>query len=1536
MQRKWKRRWQRAIIKMIAVPIIATGLLLSAYSPALANPSGATVTTGAANIATSGNKMTITTSDQVAINWQNYNIAKGETVQYIQPSVNSVALNRVTGNDASAIYGTLAANGKVFLINSNGVLFAPGSAVNVGSLVASTRNITDSDFIAGKNTFSGDSNAAIVNQGTITASTGGYVALLGAQAQNTGFIVANQGTVALAGGNAVTLDMAGDGFLNLVVDQSALKASVANSGVIQADGGKVYMSARTADALAGTVVNNSGKIQAQSMTSKNGVIILDGGTTGTVSVSGTLDASGQKAGQTGGTIKVLGNTLTTAGASLNASGDAGGGTILIGGDSHGQGTDQNAITTTIDQSTTINASAITNGNGGNVTVWSDGTTNFAGTITAKGGSVSGNGGSVETSGHTLTEIGSVNAGATNGKNGSWLLDPTDLTITDASGIDNSLNSNTNVDEAASGNITVATPIAWSGTGNLTLSAGENIYINAPITSSGSGGLIMTYGSGDGYYLASGAAINLSTSGSLNIESHYYTIVDDLTTLATDISNNSGSGYYALGGSINVSGTTYTSSPISTALSGTFDGLGHTISNLTINSSATNVGLFSQTNSESSIRNVGLVGVSITGTCVQSNVGGLVGSNAGTVTNCYSTGVVSDNSNYGEENIGGLVGYNSGTVTNCYSTGAVSDNSGQDGGYGGEDRIGGLVGANSGTVTNCYSTGAVTDNSIENPFAFGTSGDSLGGLVGYNTGTVTNCYSTGAVSDNSALGDNSSSGGDYIGGLVGHNSGTATNCYSTGTVSHESSDYFSGLYGWSSTTPTNSFWNTNDQIISGTISGATAGDTVYAAVGTSANSISVYDSTGFFYIPFVANNLSGSNNILLAAKTGGGTVYSSSYYSGTVLTGLNMTANTLTFLGGTISNSELAAAEGDVTATFSPLYTVSSNDLTVSGNLMTAYGTTYSPGGNVTTSGAQQYNGAITIGTNTLSFAGTSLSASGPITTSGSGCWLAYAPNLAAISGTFLRNYNFSQYGSTISSQISTSASGNGLILAAPLTFTQSLTSTVTKIYDGTTSVSNLTSANYQIGTISGFTALIASVPTTGNYSDQNVNSISSPLLVTASAAPTITVTDSNEKPVYGYGFSTVTASGNIGSITPIQLALTAGATVTKVYNGANTATLSTGNFTTGVLPTDAQAVTISGSGTYDSADVNAASVTVGTLNLEGTKASDYQIASAPTTLNGSITPIQLALTAGATVTKVYNGANTATLSTGNFTTGVLPTDAQAVTISGSGTYNSADVNAANTVIVGSVSLSGTKASDYTLSGVPATLSGTITPAALDITANSVSKTYGQAVNFNNVTGFTTNGLQNSETVGSVTLTSAGSDPTASVASYTISDSAAVGGTFNPNNYNVNYISGKLTVSPASLTITANNATITYNGRAYSGGNGVTYSGLANGETSADLLGVLTYSGTSQGAVIPKTYIITPGGLISGNYAINYENGTLTINQPLYGYYGALATAEHSNFGGINAQIMGGGDSLINIIGLGVDAAGNQDFNPGSDINKQNQ
>jgi filamentous hemagglutinin family protein len=324
----------RHAIKAVSIAVM---LAFASTSNVHALPTGAAVVAGSATIAGGAGSMTINQATQnAAINWQSFSIGQSEAVRFVQPNSSSVALNRVLGADPSSILGSLSANGKVFLVNPNGILFGQGAQVNVGGLVASTMNITNADFMAGNYRFSGAGNGAVVNQGSITAN-GGYVALLGANVSNEGVISARLGTVALAAGSAATLDVAGDGLLSVMVNEGAINALAANGGLIRADGGLVLLSALSAGNLMQSAVNNTGVIQAQSIENHNGTIRLLGDMqTGTVNLGGTLDVSGTAAGQTGGSVTITAHHVGLFGANINASGDAGGGTVLVGGDFQGK------------------------------------------------------------------------------------------------------------------------------------------------------------------------------------------------------------------------------------------------------------------------------------------------------------------------------------------------------------------------------------------------------------------------------------------------------------------------------------------------------------------------------------------------------------------------------------------------------------------------------------------------------------------------------------------------------------------------------------------------------------------------------------------------------------------------------------------------------------------------------------------------------------------------------------------------------------------------------------------------------------------------------------------------------------------------------------------------------------------------------------------------------------------------------------------------------------------------------------------------
>jgi len=770
-------RGKRSTPKLIAAALSLTCAI------AQASPSGGQVVAGTGSITQAGAITTITQATQnLSLTWASFNIAPQQTVNFVQPSTSAIAVNRILGTNGTQILGYLHANGQVFLINPNGIVFGPTAEVNVGGLVASTLDL-EAGTTGDTKSFSGTGTGSVLNQGTLTATQGGYVVLLGNHVSNEGAISAQLGTVALGAGSAVTVAFGDNSRLRLQVEQSVLNSLAQNGGLIRADGGQVIMTAGARDTLLASAVNNTGVIEARSVDTHDGTITLLGGmTAGTVKVGGTLDASAPDGGN--------GGMIDTSAAHVEVAGDA-----------------------------------------------------------------------------------RVTTAARDGLFGSWLIDPNDYTVaasggditgaalsTDLGTTDITLQSSAGGTPGA-GNVNVNDAVTWSANTTLTLTASNNVNVNANIAASGAtaglvinpntanatGGSVETP-SGTGTFNLTRASITLSgATPHLSIAGTAYTVINALgapgSVTGTDLQGMNGNlaASYALGGNIDASATSAWNAgagftPIGsqgTAFSGTFDGLGHTVSNLTIKLPLVNyVGLFGSIGAGSVVQNIGLVGGGVIG---DEFVGGLAGASAGMVRNSYVTGGVSGTAGI----VGGLVGLNDGTVSNSYATGSVSGGNG----------VGGLVGLSiGGAIYGSLATGSVS----------GTNND-VGGLAGASTGPISNSSATGSVSGN----------GPYIGGLVGLNGGPISNSNATGNVN--GSTYVGGLVGVNAASA-----SITSSYATGNVSGT--GGRIGGLAGMSAGAVSNAYATGSVSGPTDVGGLVGLTY---------GSTLSNSYSTGTV-TGVSNT------------------------------------------------------------------------------------------------------------------------------------------------------------------------------------------------------------------------------------------------------------------------------------------------------------------------------------------------------------------------------------------------------------------------------------------------------------------------------------------------------------------------------------------------------------------------------------------------------------------------------------------------------------------------
>ncbi|AOK20399.1 filamentous hemagglutinin [Burkholderia cepacia] len=706
-----RRRGKAGGSKLVAAG--AVSLLGLAALPAHALPTGHAVVAGQADIATSvdGRTMSINQhSDKLITNWQDFGVAGGERVSFHQPDSTSIALNRVIGTHGSQIDGRIDANGKVFLVNPNGVMFGAGSQVNVGSLVASTQNLTDADFLAGNYRFAGTSAATVANAGNITAADGGSVALLGARVSNTGVIHAKMGRIALGAGHAFKVNFDGSDLLSVQVEGGAVDAQASNGGLLKADGGEVLMTARAAGDLLNAVVNNTGTIEARGLSNRGGRITLDGGT---VLAGGTLDASAT-AGQ--------GGEVATRGTHVRIADDA---TVDTRGANGRSGTwkiDTANARVADDANATIGAASLSRNLG---------TTHV--TLTDTAGDLSIEGPVNWSSDHTLS-LASQRGGVK---------------------LQRALN--------ARGSR------AW-----LEVNAAKRIDIDGPLALTGVNAAL-ALNSGNGHVLNDNATVTLSgANASFSANGQAYRVIHDVDQLrAVDTNLN---GRYVLGNTIKGSGA-FRSIGGDAAFTGTFDGLGNTISGLSVYNDGPFVGLFA--GNFGTIANLTLDSVSARGTANYGigpvMVGSLVGANIqGTLSNVHARNVVVTSGGSAANIAGGLVGTNlSGTIDRASVSGRVEGNR-----Y--TTALGGLVGENitspdsrlgTATIARSRADASISIQATSTSPSNGQNG--FGGLVGFNSGDIRDSSSHGAVSVATV--------GATVGGLVGRNTGTVGGSDASGRV-----------------------------------------------------------------------------------------------------------------------------------------------------------------------------------------------------------------------------------------------------------------------------------------------------------------------------------------------------------------------------------------------------------------------------------------------------------------------------------------------------------------------------------------------------------------------------------------------------------------------------------------------------------------------------------------------------------------------------------------------------------------------------------
>jgi len=1370
-----------------ATPSIGTSAAsatVTATSPAAANalPTDGTVTAGTGRITQGGSTLTVTQQSQnLSLNWQTFNIGSQSTVDFVQPDAGAIAVNRIADTNGSQIFGHLNANGQVFLINPNGVLFGQGAQVNVGGLVASTLNVADGSLGSDAVNFSGNGSGSVTNRGTLTAAPGGYIVLLGNQVSNQGVIRAQLGSVALAGGSAVTLAFNGDQLLNMRVDQGTLNALAENRQLIVAPGGQVLMSASAENHLLAGVVNNTGVIEAGGVSTAGGAVRLVA-SGGDAVDSGSINVSGVK----GGSAQVLSDQDVSVTGTIDASGTQGGGSIRVGGGYQGGEGLQTAAVTYVGPDAKLDADATQSGNGGSVVVWGNQGNNFYGKISARGGATGGDGGLVETSAHNgLNVEGQVDASAARGHGGTWLLDPYNVTIAaggaafsnpftatatstiSPTNIGTSLSGGTNVfiftntraNGAGAGNITLNSPITASGGGSLYLEAVGSIFLNANINSDGAHALNVNLWANYG-----GAAQGTTYSSSAACAA-CQVVIGDVGNAG--ISTFGGSVNIETGNTSHVGGSFVIGNGSNTGSIDTSSGL--TDGTLTVNAA----GITQSTTAGNSIvagsatLNGGSGSINLANT--DNTFGGavtLTGNNISLLTNSNLTlGSVS----------AGSVTIQTAAGKNLTLTGAITATDGGDA----------LVLVSGGAFTNNAGSAAldaVTGAWLvwsQNP-----AGDNRGGLA-YAFKQYNATYGSSAVlgTGNGFLYTLAPTVTASLIGVVSKTYDGTTNATlgpanyaTTGQVDGDTvtlNDPGSGTYdtahaGTGKTVTVNGLAIANATNGSAIVYGyQLAGTTAQGNVGTitpapltiSLSNVTdvnkTYDGTtatpgGFSptysFVGLVAGDSatvsSSATPVFNSAHVATATAITQGGLSLTSITG-NGTDNSVL---GDYTLSSTTAATGPGVASISPI-TLTATAPSIGGTLTKTYdGTTAATG--ATLSGGS-VSGALSGDSLALNTSGITLAynSSHVLSASSIGANGSLGVNInASTNGSLSTDYSFAP--PAISSVAGT---------ITPATLTPTLTNSgVTKTYDGTTNAPVGFTPTYSFsGLVSGDTS--ASLTDTGVAYDSAHAATATNVTVSGLSIGGITSTNSSLTTDYSLATGSVSVAASI-TPAPLTIGLSNVTDVNKTYDGT---TATPGGFSptysfVGLVAGDSATVSSSATPVFNSAHVaTATAITQSGLSLtsitdngsDNSVLSDYTLSSTTAATGAgvaSISPIALTATApsiGGTLTKTYDGTTAATgpALIGGGVSGALSGDSLALDTSAiTLAYNSSHVLSANSIGAnGSLavdiiaSTSGSLSTDYTvvlpaISPVAATITAaTLTPT---LTNSGVTKTYDGTTN----------------------------------------------------------------------------------------------------------------------------------------------------------------------------------------------------------------